>query len=114
MPLRLLLRHCSRLIGCAAADASGDRTVDAKPRIRISRDGWIRHDGTPFPFAPKTPVEVVLADGLVLRGRDVEYAGFWHETWWRWQADSWRRNIVFYRIARLDASVLRKGITWQP
>lgn len=66
--------------------------VKPKPRIRIRADGWIRHRPGPFPFYPKTVVETIHADGLELVGQNAEYAGFWHESWWRGEADSWRRR----------------------
>lgn len=79
----------------------GNRAVSppsSKPRVRIMPGGWIRHDGGPFPFDRHTLVEIALADGLILRGRDAEYASFWASSRWCWTADSWRHCILFYRL----------------
>jgi hypothetical protein len=57
--------------------------------------------GGPFPFDARLPVELVMADGLLIDGRDVENAGYWHESWWRGEAHSWRRNIMFYRLVAM-------------
>lgn len=78
--------------------AAKSKRLLTKPRVRIRPDGWIRHAPGPFPFDPKTMVETVMADGLALTGQYAEYAGFWHESWWLGRADSWKRNIRFYRI----------------
>jgi hypothetical protein len=67
----------------------------SKPRVRINANDWIRHDGGVFPFAPRTPVEVIF---LYDEPAAVEYAEQWPESWWTNTASDWRRNIRWYRI----------------
>jgi hypothetical protein len=45
-----------------------------------------------------TLVETWMRGGLVLTGRDAEYAKFWHERFWTGRAANWKHNIVAYRI----------------
>jgi hypothetical protein len=75
--------------------------IRSKINVRIRQDGWIRHNPGVFPFPSKTIVETIHADGLMMLGSNAEYADFWHESWWKGEASSWRRNILFYRIVRM-------------
>lgn len=78
-----------------------------KPRVRIRPDGWIVHPvGQPFPFHPMTLVETRMRGGLVLTGRDAEYAKFWHESFWTGRATSWKHNIVAYRIVAFSGELI--------
>ena len=75
--------------------------VATKPRVRINAHGWIRHDGSQFPFAPRTPVEVIfLGDHGTENAASerIQYAEYWPESWWQNTAGDWRYNIRWYRI----------------
>lgn len=71
----------------------------AKPRVRITQNGWITHPhGQPFPFHPKTIVEIRFEGGWAQVGSDADYARACHDKWWRGDAVSWKFNVVSYRI----------------
>lgn len=80
-----------------------------KPRVRIRPDGWVRHDGGSFPFAPNVVVETGHAGGFYGLGKQAEYASFWPEEFWRGDARSWRNNILFYRIVRMPVVMMPPG-----
>jgi hypothetical protein len=84
-------------VDALAATATPRRT--SKPRVRILPSGWIRHPGGPFPFDPKAIVEVTFADGHSVEGELADHADFWPDAWWRQEAGTWRRNIIFYRLS---------------
>ena len=70
--------------------------VRAKPRVRIFRTGWIRHEPGPFPFdKTKVWVEVLFERGNVVGD---QLANYWPDDWWRQRAMDWRWNIIAYRI----------------
>jgi hypothetical protein len=75
--------------------------ANPRPRVRIRPDGWIRHDGRPFPFGPNVVVEIIQRGGEQSVSDQAEYSSFWPEAYWEWRAQSWRRNILFYRMVRL-------------
>ncbi|MCG7348955.1 hypothetical protein [Sphingomonas sp. ACRSK] len=85
-----------------------------KPRVRMLPIGWIKHMGGPFPFDKRLPVEIILADGLHITGRDVEHAGYWPDDWWQGHASSWKRNIRFYRFVEWPLPALRRSDGNQP
>ncbi len=89
-------------IGPACSLPLLNRNDLSKPRVTIRPDGWIRHDGQPFPFDGKRCwVEVAFESGVILAGRDgIQLAAYWPAEWWTWKAQDWKRNIVAYRIVR--------------
>jgi hypothetical protein len=60
--------------------------------------------GQPFPFHPMTIVETRMRGGLTLTGCNADYARVWHESFWKGEANSWKHNIVAYRILALPSS----------
>lgn len=105
MKLRLLFRQLCRL--SRDAPSLGGLLAPTKPRVRIRQDGWISHPpGLPFPFDPVTIVEMQMRGGLAATGPDADYARVWHDNCWLGRAQSWKHNIVAYRIVAFASDLI--------
>ena len=64
--------------------------------------GWKPHDGGECPVPWDTLVDVMFADGYVIRGRSARLWDY-SKSWWRWEGRSQISNIIAYREHRNDA-----------
>lgn len=105
MNVSILVRRLFRL--GVEAPCLGGLLAPPKPRVRVRQDGWISHPpGRPFPFNPMTIVETQMRGGLTATGPDADYARVWHDNFWLGRAQSWKHNIVAYRIVAFASDLI--------
>jgi hypothetical protein len=77
-------------------------SFNARPRIRIRQDGFIRHDGGECPVPPWTRVEIEVEDDAGWRWKwqhGSQLAGGWVPAWWTRRHREGPR-ITAYRIVK--------------